>query len=529
MVHLSHLPSKHQENNTMGLPSNGSVVLIDDKSSQATPIIKALSKKGISTTWYQGIDQDELPVTPIQNIRLAFIDLQLIEGDNNGHTIATRLVNILKKIIGKENGPYMLILWSLKDSLYGAELRNEIKKDLHSIVPSCIISIDKTACISRKINSDSDDIIDAVLKELKPSFDEQDLESIKSSIENNWIINEDAEYEVRPDAIHTIESAIEKELKVAGVFHLFVLWENLVKKAANRTVCDISNTIVMDKYWESNMRDVFKRMGVARVGQNKVEENVLLRESVLTFMQSFSDNLESELKNEKFPDYISLKSDQLISMDIDLINFKLVKSDSNIAIYKQGKLFCEAGDIFKLKAKVEKSETLKLAKPLLDKYLSIPQSLNSSLHLESNPSQELIPGNIYTIEVSNEEKKLYLKTYLKKCDELELDRIQFIELEVSPICDYAQKKWKKSRLISGVIYPSYLEVNTKDHLYGVEPIFYLEREGRKIIFDCHLFKSLDHVIVKKREVKYRLRRELLLDIIAKVSSHVNRPGISFVN
>lgn len=66
------------------------------------------------------------------------------------------------------------------------------------------------------------------------------------------------------------------------------------------------------------------------------------------------------------------------------------------------------------------------------------------------------------------------------------------------------------------------------HFYYVEPVFLLEGKKCKMVFDCHLFKALDREKVRARVVKYRLKRDLLLDIIAKVSSHINRPGISFV-
>ncbi|MFL9839315.1 hypothetical protein ABS768_17705, partial [Flavobacterium sp. ST-75] len=58
------------------LPSDGSVIVIDDKISEAIPLIKLLSKKGIATTYYSGKDT-ELPLQPLQKIRLAFVDIQL--------------------------------------------------------------------------------------------------------------------------------------------------------------------------------------------------------------------------------------------------------------------------------------------------------------------------------------------------------------------------------------------------------------------------------------------------------------------
>src|SRR5690606_25402051 len=129
----------------------------------------------------------------------------------------------------------------------------------------------------------------------------------------------------------------------------------------------------------------------------------------------------------------------------------------------------------------------------------------NSLHLEKSPTNDHLPGNIFEISFSERAKKVeYLKTYFKNLDDADVDKIQFIELEISPICDYAQKKWKKSRLISGILYPAELDnpVLKKDHFYPVEPNFFLNSINCKIVFDCHLFKALDIGLVESREVKY---------------------------
>lgn len=518
----------------MILPETGSVVIIDDKANQAIPILKALSKKGVSATWYPGTNEDDLPAQPSQIIRLAIVDLQLIEGDNDGHTIATRLVHILQRLIAPDNGPYMLLIWSLKDSLYGEDLKREISREQNGIVPSCIISLDKSSCIKRKEELGAKELADLVAKELQSGFDEEDVQLIKSSIENNWISNEESEYEALPNAVDIIEKAISEELKKAGVFHLFVIWENLIKKAAAGTVNDIARTINQDEHWESNMRDVFRRMAVARIGKNEVDNITLLKESILTLIQSFTDNLEAKVKTEEFPDYISLDGKKLIQLLSDGDNYQLVTQENSLAIFKNKINILEAGDFDKLERKVlqlDESPNKVNSNLLLDSYSTIPLNLNNSLHLEISPTKDHLPGNIFEISITDRAKKAeYLKTYFKNLDDVHVDEIQFVELEISPICDYAQKKWKKSRLISGIIYPAKLDKSllNKDHFYPVEPNFFLNSINSKIVFDCHLFKALDIKIVEDRDVKYRLKRELLLDIIAKVSSHVNRPGISFV-
>lgn len=516
--------------NEIILPENGSVLIIDDQPKQALPIIQALSKKGISATYYRGVDDKELPENPAQSIRMAFVDLQLFQTDNDQHTIATRIVNILKKLIPANNGPYMLLIWSLKKHQYSQALKNEISQQTNGIVPVCILELEKDRCIKKKgvEFQQLDDFIENMQGDLSKSFNPEDVNSILQLIRNKWIIDLDAEYEVMPDAIDILEKNIKTELEKSGVFHLFIIWENLLKKSAVKTVADVASAIDSNEYWERNMQNLFYRLGRARVGQNKV----MLSDSLLTFMQSYNDNVEAEIHSTSYPEYIKLESEDKFLVEENGSEYKLGTEHGNEAIFKNGKLLFSNGKPGRLRNtisdhKVEEERYILLR--LLESYDKIPPKLNTSLHLELNPTDIHIPGNIYEIEFEEEKKQEYLSSTYYKSKRDNLSSFIFIELEISPICDYAQTKWKKSRLVSGLIYPANEEIRSKvGHFYEVEPEFLLNGKICKMVFDCHLFKALDHEIVKKRVIKYRLKRELLLDVVAKVSSHVNRPGISFV-
>ncbi len=519
----------------MILPFNGSIVVIDDKVKQARPILDAFSKKGLSTIYFTGNEID-LPEEPIQGVRIVIADLQLSESDNDPHTIATRLVNILQRIISPKNGPYILIIWSLKKTLYGSEVKKEVNKIENSVVPICTVDLEKGKCIAQQTGDDIklQELRKEVFREFENSLiEESDLEQVFESISRHWVPEVDSEYIIKENAISFIEENVESELRKAGVFHLFILWENLIKKAAAETVSSISEALDMDEYWEVNMRDVFRRMGVARVGQNDVSETDLIQASVLTFIETFKDKLEINIKEQELPEYITVSGDNLIRIKEEDNEVRIAKQDQVFVIHLNEIQIATGGNFKTLKNSINKisdDSYKRLANLVYDKYISISPKLNTSLHLESNPSDEHIPGNVYIIPIGDDEtKRKYAKTYFKNIPDESLKDIQFIELEVSPICDYAQKKWKKSRLVSGIVYPENLKVEDRNHFYRVEPIFYLDNGLKKIAFDCHLFKSLDHDIVKSRTIKYRLRRELLLDIIAQVSAHVNRPGISFVN
>lgn len=515
------------------IPENGSVVVIDDQPTEALPIVKALSKKGIATTYYQGNIKEDLPEAPVQNVRLLFLDLQIIE-TNDEHQIAKSIINVLLKVISEKNGPYLLVIWSKKFNTYSEAVKNEIYKHDH-LIPACIVNFDKASCLeSKQIPSiEANVFIDKLNDLLEGQIHADDIETVMSAVTGALKEEYTTEYEAKPDAIEIIERQLKTELEKAGAFHLFVIWENLVRKAAARMVYEVSSLIDNNEHWEINAKNVLKRMGVARIGQNQVTEDVLIQEAINTLNISLVDNVEHEMKGIKMPKHISLQNDVVYINKVGTDNFSLKLSSTESEILKNDISVKKAVDQAKLRKGFNadtkmNADDKKSALQVLENYHLLPPSLNTKLHIELYPSQELIPGNIY-LNPEEKKKEQYIGSFLKKMSG-KVEEYFLIDLEVSPICDYAQQKWKRSRTLPGLMYPKKYEDDARGgaHIYPVAPSFNIDGLEYKLIFDYHLFNASDKANAKKREVRYRLKRELLLDIIAQLSSHVNRPGISFI-
>ncbi|HCY77499.1 MAG TPA: hypothetical protein DHV28_16405 [Ignavibacteriales bacterium] len=523
----------------MILPTNGSVVIIDEKSDEALPIIKALSKSGISTTYYSGIKEEEFPNPASQIIRLVFLDLQLIDSVTDEHQIATSLVQVLKRIIPPNNGPYILVLWSKNYAKYGAYVEMEIKKGEHGIIPVCIVNLNKSDCLDRVkiLTIDPDDFTREIVDSLKGSFEEDQIEFLVQKISKELENQAQFKFQANPNALIIIENAIESKLKEAGVFHLFTIWENLLKSSGANIVTEISSTMESSVLWEQNMRDVIKRMAEARTGQNNITKEIALEASMATLTNSFAEELESKTRGFHFPDYIQLESPFNIASYCEENILKIVKFEgegkTKVKLLKNGEIV-KGKEGLKIDSISKLSEGLKDPdKTVVDKitkaYINVPHFINTKLHIELNPSNVLIPGNLYKINLSTKDKENFVKPFFEKLPE-NIKEYKIIELEVSPICDYAQNKWKKSRLLPGVLYPAEVtNLRPGNHYYPVSPAIIIDKKPYKMIFDFHLFKSLDKTVVNKRKVFFKLKRELLLDIIANLSGHVNRPGIAFVS
>src|SRR6185295_294682 len=137
---------------------------------------------------------------------------------------------------------------------YGATAEQEINKFKY-LIPSCIINFNKRDCLIEKIIPLVDEKVMSkkVLDRMEGRFDKDDQDLIKKSITEALSDEFKTEFVAKPDAIQIIEGQIAEGLKKAGVFHLFVIWENMIKRSGASTVQAVARTIDMSDVWENNM------------------------------------------------------------------------------------------------------------------------------------------------------------------------------------------------------------------------------------------------------------------------------------
>ena len=88
------------------------MVIIDDKFEEALPLFRILSKDRVAVTFFSG-RIEELPPEPFRDVRMVFLDIVLegLEGADDKTRIST-LVNVINKVVSKENGPFILVIWT---------------------------------------------------------------------------------------------------------------------------------------------------------------------------------------------------------------------------------------------------------------------------------------------------------------------------------------------------------------------------------------------------------------------------------
>ena len=489
----------------MLIPSNGRIVIVDDKLEQALPLFTTLSKDKIPFT-YHSEDPSQLPSTPYDNIRLLFLDINLTDGVNE-HAIASQLQSTLKRLV-KENSTYILAVWSIRENEYEELLTDLFNNRLPKLRPLVKISLSKSELFT--IN------VDTGIYEPDPSI----------------------------DLVFEINKRLNKELAKVDSLKVMIEFENLVNNCSCSVVTDFSNIVEKDEYWSDNIKHIFFKMAHAQLGKNilKATEKQILQAALKTLITTLIEKIETAVYNEPLNELkIDLKQkgvnffknveERIVKLKWEDVNTNVIFIDN---IEKGRNKIVE-----KLNgSNAADTNTIDIFK---DFYKTTSPKLNTELLITFQKISEVYPGNIYLKKVSGLKKRNLLKTYFKGIEKKnagiyvhkDISSIFFVELECTPVCDYSQTKCLRSRLLPGILYPQEFQSllnQDNDSLYKEIPYFYYLKTSYKLAFDYRLLKSInlkDDSLLQNKFL-FKLKTEVLIDIQARVASHINRPGITIV-
>lgn len=551
---------------TVFMPSDGSVLVVDDQIEEAMCLIQLLSRSGIPTTFYQGTDPEKLPEKPRQKIRLAFFDIQLGPlGDSNNY--AQRILGLIERLIPRDNGPYVIVLWSNRLEAHAAEVKSQILSKKNSRQPLCVIELSKSKFFTQLNDEDGRDaLVEEIRDDLETAFAPDDVARIVEVLEASLPV--ETKWEPKSD---TSLSDILNELKTAlrensPGFELFTQWEAQIHKAAGKTVTAYTDLHSAKKHWPENIKYVIYRMAQAQAGHTvaSLNNNSLMRNALQTLNQTFLDDVESDLAAlAKLQISTQLTGDRLffaathggidyrLKWNTGSQKYQFYKGDQLVPAGHPG-----AASIERLKNAVTKhlksqnppdEAGLKALEYITSEYGALKPEINGKLHVDWRPNEILQPGNLYVRKMpyvkrireclksyflaDDKSRHLINKDGTFKLDYRELKKVLFVELEVTPPCDFAQDKWLKSRVLPGVLIPEPManayELSKAISLYTEMPIIQHEGTNYKALFNFSLFKSVDFEDMRKLgKPLARLRQEIHSDIISKLSNHVNRLGIA---
>jgi len=303
-------------------------------------------------------------------------------------------------------------------------------------------------------------------------------------IENFWTyIKTDSKCDFIPLALNKAEckskgydlklitDKINSILKENNAFNFFISWENVIHKSSNDIVLDFSSFFPGDTEWDRKVLGILKKLAEEYAGKamNTTDHEQIVKNAMYAFNGTFIDTLENNIA-------------QVSNTGISFNGIPEVSDNGIIS------------------------------------------KINTKLMLDQNNASAK-PGSIY---INNEDD--VIQDYFNSGSDL--NGIEKIFCEISPTCDYAQKKWKYHRILFGIKIKPEQEKHlrkkdadqTVDYLYKT-PVFDIGGQMFTFVFDLRKLKSKNLGELDALRPICTFRHDLLVDIQHKMASHSSRPGM----
>lgn len=476
----------------MNLSKNGKVVIFDDQYNAVKGLIGALSKENVPYLFYQDEGGEDLPDSPIQNVRFVFLDLELVTGQKMpDHSIISAIGARLERILEKGN-KYILIYWSTKESKYRELLELSFENVLKDYKPIIKLSLNKVEALNQGNN-----IIEYIRNEINSKSDNFKL------------------------------------------FKIFALWENIVNDSAGKLINDFTELIPMID-WDKKAKFVLHKLAEAYSGkQIKVKsESDRLRDSLFTLNHTLIDSLENSIMDCDLNTYGEvIQNIPNIQEQIDLsseINTRLLISNLEFRANVPGGLFFIDDKINFLKNEITNDYNREISNP------KIPDA-----HIENVRQKAKRKFDKRTEDLNAYEKNIIASynnivnslLFSKEQNSKELmssilsDSVK-IELNISPLCDFAQDKMPCVRILPGLLLNAKFieDINQKNaYNYVSDARIKYKTDFYYLVFDFRYLYSVNESQLKSTILNYKLRDQFLADIQLKLGSHINRAGILYVS
>ena len=459
----------------LNLPRSGRVVVIDDKADEALPLVKVISKDRISVTYFTGT-KEELPEQPFSDVRLVFLDIMLegAEGTDD-KTKLSIAIGVIKRIIHKDNGPFILAVWTKHKELI-EKMEKRLKEEKY-----------------------------------QPIVTDLQKYEFKDDKTGNYNYN-----------FLQIEKKIKEKLKNLSVFEIFLLWENMVHRSASSVVNEFSRFVKFNDSWNGELKNIFYKLAEAQAGKtldtNSSQE--VLKNALFTFDGIFIDTLEKNLHSNSDGMNVSFSESSVGDNIIGQINSKLLLDTSNLEVLYPGNVYEIKKDILLKEIIYDSIYPEKLLKEFADM-----KGVNLDVILDKDKKIK--------------KYKPEFKRFFKKIRDTIKDNSIFVQTEVSPLCDFTQHKMKLSRIVKGFLCPvevqidgttiqTYKKLKSNAYFLYISPAVEYNEKLYRLVIDFRHFSAKSIAGINENTPIFRLRKDILIDIQTKLSSHINRPGVLFV-
>jgi len=467
----------------MILPKNGRVIIIDDVHKQAMPLILALSKYNISSTYFDA-KKENLPVEKIKDVRVVFLDLNLNSGQQlNWETEKSIIQQNIIAIISP-NTPYLLFVWSVNEGVHFEDLKGLFENELREYKP-----------------------IAPLIKMEKDQIFKQDIEG--DSIE--WNLANSIE-----ETFSLIENKINEGLSKIDSLEVILAWENIVNESSSEITNEISLLTSGKANQNEELKYIYFKLAESMWGrQLNSNTNEIAEKAINVFNNLLIDKLEFKINKGLNLYLINNITPPKTFSDFDkaIFNTKLLLNFHD----KEGVF---PGNCYEILAE-------EINKPpysgLIADSLLIPL-VNQEFYNSLNASPAETDDQIK--EFKDSHRKEYAQ-FEKSIRDAVKKEAKYVLIEVSPMCDFAQKKWKLSRVCPAILwnYNQKKYIAKSDNLY-VSPLILLSDQYYHMVIDLRYFTSIPLDQYKTAIPLFNLKHSFLTDIQSYLSRHTNRPGIT---
>ncbi|MFA6550700.1 MAG: hypothetical protein WCT36_05110 [Candidatus Gracilibacteria bacterium] len=455
------------------------IVVVDDKKEDVENLLKLLDKKGIPYNYYfQDANSVNLPDDPLKNIRLLFLDFVLGTDGQPEKTKISTLLTVLKKILHADNGPYIILVWTLHNNGNGngdlvTPFKLELYKNQDIPKPVAIVDLDKIN-VMRDFN--------LIEKKLKKTFDGGNIFEILLDWESNGKV-------ALADVIKTIN-----DISLQGI---------------------VGTPVSLDKFSsslrKSTERNMYQFAASVSGEKNLNSDNGILVDAQLPLGGIFQDHLETYIRNLT-PELKRLSRKIYTSRTMSKYSVaERAQMNTFFLLSKNPEACLKPGNIYKTNTILKK----------------IHRSGKVVFRKKDFYNEEKV--NSDKTKCAGDATKL--KTLTQKMKDFN-KRIIPILIEVTPECDYVQKNWKGAKFIFGVLWPEkFLDnTDTEKYLKHAEgrffhklPVKYNDRVYFFVLHsDYHCILPLSPI--QSTKPMLRAKKELLADIQHWSSAHASRPG-----
>lgn len=461
----------------MNIPLNGRIAIIDDKIEQALPLINVLAKKRCPYLYFSG----ELKYLPEEgdnpnDIRILFLDINLIDDkEHEAKVLKARLIPVLKRVISKDNYPYVLVFWSRNEQEHGKMIKEIFSDELKDRQP-----------------------IEFIREESKLSYFKADGEQVDDYEKN----------------VAKLFDNISTHLGKLIAYDNMLNWENKVHLSTDKTLQEVFSSCHTYESWSDNAGFLIHKLGESYSGKftyNTQSNELKLKSSFQAFNNVFFDTLEYSINNSDFSTVKQLSYNAVLANKetIYSVNKKLLISDEKDVLEYSGMVTEDTN-----------AKTDSAFQDLLNNSFSrkVIEDLVSNEDANKGKNKKELSK---LINNESSDKRKEIRQAWKK--------VYFV---ATPLCDFVQNKCYNSRVVKGMLIKAeYVTfIDGRSEAIFISPKFKHENDTYVLVLHFrYFFTAPGSNGVQGLVPLFRVRQQLLSEVQSKLARHISRQGVLFID